>query len=230
MSNRISIVPRSNTAPNHGALLFVLCLLIVCAPIATRAGSVYGVEALFNLVLVAGAYSSASRSGQQWPFVGLTALTLVMRWSAMLQGGFGLELASALTTVVWITLAIVIVVRELFRQREVSVNAILGAMVAYLLAAVAFAYLYEILEIFQPGSFSGVPVGANPQELGDALLYFSLVSLTTVGYGDIVPASSLARPVAVLEGVFGTLYLAVMIARLVGLNIASGMRGEGNER
>ncbi|MGB5349965.1 MAG: potassium channel family protein [Polyangiales bacterium] len=196
---------------------------------ATRAGSAYGVEALFNLVLVAGAYSSASRGGQRWPFVGLTALTLVTRWSALLQGGFGLEVASALTTVVWITLAIVIVVRELFRQREVSVNAILGAMVAYLLAAVAFAYLYEILEIFQPGSFSGLPVGANPQELGDALLYFSLVSLTTVGYGDIAPTSSLARPVAVFEGVFGTLYLAVMIARLVGLNIASGMQREGNE-
>jgi hypothetical protein len=144
----------------------------------------------------------------------------------LLWGGFGLELASALTTVVWITLAIVIVVRELFRQREVSVNAILGAMVTYLLAAVAFAYLYEILELFQPGSFSGVPAGANPQELGDALLYFSLVSLTTVGYGDIVPASSLARPMAVFEGVFGTLYLAVMIARLVGLNIASGIQKE----
>ena len=57
------------------------------------------------------------------------------------------------------------------------------------------------------------------------MLYFSLVCITTMGYGDIVPVSNLARPLAVLEGVFGQLYLAVMIARLVGLHIASS-RGQ----
>jgi hypothetical protein len=148
----------------------------------------------------------------------------------LLWGSERFEYASAVITVVWIAFAITIVVRQLFREREVATNMIFGAIVAYLLAAVAFAYLYEILELFQPGSFSGIPDGTNPRELGDALLYFSLVSLTTVGYGDIVPVSGLARPVVVFEGVFGTLYLAVMIARLVGLHIAAGMRGEDNGR
>lgn len=222
MSNRYSDIPSATKAPNYGMLLLVLCMLIVLAPVATRAESAYGVEALFNLVLVVGAYSAASRGGRLLSFVALTALTMATRWSALLWGGFGLELASAATTVVWIALAILIVGRELFRQREVATNMILGAIVVYLLMAVAFAYLYEILELFQPGSFSGIPDGANPQQLGDALIYFSLASLTTMGYGDIVPVSSLARPVAVIEGVFGTLYIAVMIARLVGLHIASG--------
>jgi hypothetical protein len=53
------------------------------------------------------------------------------------------------------------------------------------------------------------------------MLYFSFVCITTMGYGDIVPLSDIARPLAVLEGVFGQLYLAVMIARLVGLHIAT---------
>jgi hypothetical protein len=230
MSIRDSVLSSSTKAPNYGLLLIVLSMLIVFAPIATRAGSAYGVEALFNLVLVAGVFSTAWRRGQQWPFVSLTLLTIVLRWSALLRGGFGLELASAAATVLWIAASIVIVGRELFRQHEITTNMLLGAIVAYLLAAVGFAYLYEILELFQPGSFSGIPDGASPQELGDALLYFSLVSLTTVGYGDIVPASGLARPLAVFEGVFGTLYLAVMIARLVGLHIAAGLRGEDNGR
>jgi hypothetical protein len=208
----------------------MLILLIVAAPLATGAGAAFIVEALFDLVLVAGAYSAASRSGRRWPFLGLTALTLVARWSALLWSSERFEYASAVITVVWIAFAIAIVVRQLFREREVTTNMIFGAIVAYLLAAVAFAYLYEILELFQPGSFSGIPDGTNPQELGDALLYFSLVSLTTVGYGDIVPVSGLARPVVVFEGVFGTLYLAVMIARLVGLHIVAGMQGEDNGR
>jgi hypothetical protein len=222
MSNRYSDIPSATKAPNYGMLLLVLCMLIVLAPVATRAESAYGVEALFNLVLVVGAYSAASRGGRLLSFVALTALTMATRWSALLWVGFGLELASAVTTVVWIALAILIVGRELFRQRKVATNMILGAIVVYLLMAVAFAYLYEILELFQPGSFSGIPDGANSQQLGDALIYFSLASLTTMGYGDIVPVSSLARPVAVIEGVFGTLYIAVMIAKLVGLHIASG--------
>jgi hypothetical protein len=208
----------------------MLILLIAAAPLATGKGGAFIVEALFDLVLVAGAYSAASRSGRRWPFLGLTALTLVARWSALLWSSERFQYASAVITVVWIAFAVAIVVRQLFREREVATNMIFGAIVAYLLAAVAFAYLYEILELFQPGSFSGIPDGTNPRELGDALLYFSLVSLTTVGYGDIVPASGLARPLAVFEGVFGTLYLAVMIARLVGLHIAAGMRGEDNGR
>ncbi len=226
MSNHYSLLPSATKAPHYGMLLTVLGLLIVFAPIATRTGSAYGVEALFDLVLVAGAYSAASRGRRQSLFIVLTLLTLALRWSALLFGGFGLELASAMATVVWIALAIAIVVTELFHQREVTTNMILGAIVAYFLAAVAFAYLFEILELLQPGSFAGIPQDASREQLGDALIYFSLVSLTTVGYGDVVPVSGLARPLAVLESACGTLYLAVMIARLVGLHIASGINRE----
>jgi hypothetical protein len=206
----------------------MLILLIMVAPLATRAGSALGVEALFDLVLIAGAYFAASRGGHRWPFLTLTGLTILVRWAALLYGDGGFELGSSATTVVWIASAITIVGKELFRQRDVTTNMIFGAVVAYLLAAVGFAYLYEVLELFQPGAFSGVPDGASPQALGDALLYFSLVTLTTVGYGDILPVSGLARPLAVLEGVFGTLYLAVMIARLVGLHVAARIQTEGD--
>jgi hypothetical protein len=230
MSNRQSLLPHPTRAPHYGVLLFLLIVLIVLAPLATGDWAAFAVEASFDLVLVAGAYSAASRGGQSWPFLGLTALTLFARWSALLSGDSGFDLGSLLITVVWVAFAVATVGKELFRQREVDTNMIFGAIVAYLLAAVAFAFLYQTLELIQPGSFSGVPDGANSQELGDALLYFSLVSLTTIGYGDILPTSDLARPLAVLEGVFGTLYLAVMIARLVGAHIVAAIAGEGDRR
>ena len=63
-----------------------------------------------------------------------------------------------------------------------------------------------------------LPASGLQPDVEHALLYFSLVSITTMGYGDILPVSALARSFASLEGVFGTLYLAVMIARLVGLH------------
>jgi hypothetical protein len=128
-------------------------------------------------------------------------------------------------TAIWLTVAVGTVMRALFEQEDADTNMILAAILVYLLAAVAFAQVFEIIEHVQPGSFSGVPDGGHPRELGNALLYFSLVCITTMGYGDILPISNIARPLAVLEGVFGTLYLAVMISRLVGLHIKGS--GEG---
>ena len=124
---------------------------------------------------------------------------------------------------VWLGYAIWILVAHLFQQREVTVNMIFGAVVAYLLVAVAFALLFQILEMQHQGSFAGITSEAfeTHKKLDQSLMYFSLVCLTTMGFGDIVAVvSNLARPLAVLEGVFGQLYLAVMIARLVGLHIA----------
>ena len=224
MSNRYSLLPSAHRSPNYGGLLFLLIVLIVVAPSATGPGAMFIVEALFDLV--AGAYSAAARAGHSWPFLALTALTLLVRWSALFLGGTGFELVSSVITVTWILYAIVIIGKQLFVERKVTTNMIYGAVIAYLLAAIAFSFVYELIELLQPGSFSGVPDGAGPLALGDALLYFSLVSLTTVGYGDIVPVSALARPLAVLEGAFGTLYLAVVIARLVGLHIAAAISGE----
>lgn len=229
MANRSSLLPSGAESPNFGVLLAALCLLIVVAPLAAAAGASFLVEAIFNLLLIAGAYSVSWRGVQRWPFLAFTALTFVARWCALLFGGFELELASAASTVIWIGLVIAIVVSELFRRNEVTTNAIMGAIVTYLLIAIAFAYLYEILERIQPGSFSGIPEGVSSDQLGDALIYFSLVSLTTLGYGDIVPVSGLARPVAALEGAVGTLYIAVMIARLVALHVTSGIKQRGND-
>ncbi|ODR99272.1 hypothetical protein AUC68_04525 [Methyloceanibacter methanicus] len=121
----------------------------------------------------------------------------------------------------WFALSIVLILRDLSRRRDADSNTIMGAVVAYLFLAVAFAYLYGIIEHIQPGSFAGLPTGAGRERLDEALIYFSLVTLTTVGYGDIVAVSGPARPLAGLEAACGTLYVAVMIARLVALQVAS---------
>jgi len=200
----------------------VVILLILVAPLSTGEQSAVVVEVFFNLVLVAGAYSAASQRGHRWPFLAFTTLTLLARWNSLLWASPVFVLGSSVLTVVWIAYVIAIVAKQLFAERAVTTNTIFAAVVVYLLAAVAFAYFFEILEVRQPGSFAGLPRGGHPRELGNALMYFSLVCLTTTGFGDIVPVSALTRPLAALEGVFGSLYLAVMIARLVGLHMHAG--------
>jgi hypothetical protein len=208
--------------PRNAALLVVLLLLIVVSPSIPESSSGVLFELVFDSILIAGVYS-VGPGKHQWPFVVLTVVTLAVRWGEHLSGMPQLDVGALSITVLWLVYAVSIIIGHLFQRRDATIDTILGAVVTYLLAAVAFTLVFEIVELLQPGSFSGLPAEARSHrtELGSSMLYFSFVCITTMGYGDIVPLSDIARPLAVLEGVFGQLYLAVMIARLVGLHIAT---------
>ena len=212
--------------PRNAVLLVVLLLLIVVSPSLPETSSGVLFELVFDGILIAGVYS-VGPGRHRWPFLVLTVVTLAVRWGEHLSGVLQLDVGALLITVLWLVYAVSIMIGRLFQRRDVTVDTILGAVVAYLLAAIVFTFAFEIVELLQAGSFSGIPDQARSHraELGSSMLYFSFVCITTMGYGDIVPVSDIARPLAVLEGVFGQLYLAVMIARLVGLHIASS-RGQ----
>ena len=207
--------------PRNAALLVVLLVLILVSPLVSSDSGWFLGELMFDAILLAGVYSTAG-DRHRWPFLLLTAVTLAVRWGELLLGIRGFDTGARTLTLAWLVYAIMIVVGDLFRRREVTVDTIFGAVVTYLLIATAFMFVFQLLEVVSPGALSGIPEEARQSRasLVDALMYFSLVCLTTMGYGDIVPVSGLARPLAVLEGVIGQLYLAVMIARLVGLHIA----------
>ena len=207
--------------PRNAALLVFLLALIVMSPIIAANASWHLIELIFDGILIAGVYS-VGPTKNRWPFLVLTVATLGVRWGEKLSGAPQLDLGALSISVVWLIYADSIIIAHLFKRRDVTVDTILGAMVAYLLVAVAFTFVFEIIEIQNPGSFSGLADGAalDRSELTNSMMYLSLVCITTMGFGDIVPVSDIARPLAVLEGVFGQLYLAVMIARLVGLHIA----------
>ena len=104
--------------------------------------------------------------------------------------------------------------RFALKARVVALEHVYAALSAYLLAGLFFGLAYFALEQIHPGSLGGV----SPHSLSDAI-YFSFVTLATLGYGDIVPRGEIARGLAVVEGVGGQLFLAVMVARLVSLYV-----------
>lgn len=213
--------------PRNTALLLFLLILIFASPLVEGRGAGIVFELVFDAILLAGVYS-AKPGRHQWPFLVLTVVTLAVRWGELLSGVPSLDVGALLITAVWLVYAVSIIIGRLFQRRDVTVDTILGAVVAYLLVAVAFTMVFQIIELQSPGSFSGIPDDAinHRTDLATSMMYFSLVCITTMGYGDIVPVSALARPLAVIEGVFGQFYLAVMIARLVGLHLASSQKQE----
>jgi hypothetical protein len=117
----------------------------------------------------------------------------------------------------------------IYRAKMVTAESIYGALCAYLLVALAFSHLYCIVEAVNPRSFrGGEELARQLQDRGSrhfVLTYFSLITLTTLGYGDIAPASGAARGLAAFEAVLGQVYIAVLIAELVGRRGAQGPSG-----
>jgi hypothetical protein len=111
--------------------------------------------------------------------------------------------------------AIVYSARQVFLAAIVDRNKIVGAVCIFLLLALLWAILYQFLEVLIPGSFNGMTSGPDQNHL-DRFVYFSLVTLTTLGYGDISPKTSLAGVLATLEAVVGVFYIAILVAALVG--------------
>lgn len=105
---------------------------------------------------------------------------------------------------------------EVMRTRDIMADTVSGAVSVYLLIGISFGQLYDLLETLQPNSFAASFLEEG-QTLGwSHLIFYSFMTLTTVGYGDISPASHGARSLAILEGTIGVLYVAILIARLIG--------------
>lgn len=112
-----------------------------------------------------------------------------------------------------------IMFREIFNSKSVGPKEIYGAISVYILIGFIFSQVFETLFIFDPNALSFDPknfVGGMLQ--GGDIIYFSFVTLATVGYGDLVPASPITRAFCVLESVIGIMYVAIFIARFVSIH------------
>lgn len=122
---------------------------------------------------------------------------------------------------------IIAILRMVHREKIISVDSVCGALCGYLLVGLAFGHIYCVVDVVAPGSFK-LPMDLirNPTDQSHrhfALTYFSFVTLATVGYGDITPASGAARSLAIAEAVVGQFYLAVLIAELIGKRVSQAI-------
>lgn len=124
---------------------------------------------------------------------------------------------------------IIVLFKFVFATKHVTQNTIFAALCIYLLMAVSWALGYSLIGMLEPNSFyysmaEQFELNNNPMRFGampaGLEFYYSIVTMTTLGYGDIVPLSSAARAMATLQAVVGQLFLAVLVARLVGLHVA----------
>ncbi len=212
-----------NQSP-HRFLFLLIALVAFVAVVPVLEGLGYGrmiFTIFYSTILLSAAYAVSESRGYFILALILAGPAFVLRWINNFLAGPWLVFVADVLTVLFLLLIAMLILSHVLKAERVSKEKIFGALSVYLLLGVIWALLFIIVEFLMPGSFRY----GQEALTGAEMVYYSFVTLTTLGYGDIVPISPSVRALATLEALTGQLYLTVLVARLVGLQITHSIRG-----
>ena len=226
MSNSAPASAKANNASlrqraqlhRYAILLIAELLLILIYPFF---GELAARDELFRLsgviIFAAAFYSVLGRGPITAIALLLGAPAIVIRATNIAQHAMHLQLADEIIGLLFLSFITVVLISRIVSDPSVTTDMLAGAISAYLLIGITFGLAYVLIEHLVPGSFRDT-IEPGKRFIPSEFTFFSFVTLTTVGYGDIVPWSAYARSVAIIEAVIGIIYPALLISRLVGLH------------
>ncbi len=216
---------------NFSWLLLALFVFLVIVPVADDLAIVSRpvIRALaFSCLVLIGIWSL--RGSGRWFSVGIAFVIagIVFNVLAVNLASPVYLYASLAALFGFLLLAISFTLKQVAMETDISPNRLVGAVCVYLLLGVIWAVAYTMLEMISPGSFGGfTPLQGRGWD--SEWLYFSFVTMTTLGYGDILPVSATGRALAYMQAVFGQLYVAILVAGLVSALISSRQSNKQND-
>lgn len=218
---------------HHRMLVFLitLLLLLIIYPFIQQYFIDYLalLELFLSLILLAGIYIVSANRQLLTIAILLSMLTFSIIWFNILIKSQGLFIIGIVLEIVFFAITTAAILSHVLSYRRITADKINGAICGYLLIGINYALIYTLIENLAPGSFEfSRSLLSTLRDVRDFpayfahFLYYSFVTLTTLGYGDITPVQNAARVLSSLEAVLGQLYVAILIARLVGLHILHG--------
>ncbi|MFC1689444.1 potassium channel family protein [Pseudomonadota bacterium] len=216
-------------APWYQAPYFILTITLLLVtllyPLARAVHSALLHDTVVNLMLLASLYAIIDR---KWVFRTLGILLIPMlaaNW--FYEQGSILADFAAIATMLFLLLTTLSVLVHVIQAKRVNADMIYGSVAVYLLVGIIIALCFLFLHNMDPGSVvqsldQKDPFGHGSDNFA-VLLYFSFIALTSVGFGDLTPVSAEARSLTMFAGLFGQLYMAILIAKLVGVYTAQEM-------
>ena len=180
----------------------------------------YLMDIFFFVIFLSAVYAISQKRSTFIIALVMALLMEIIIWLGHLTDISSLRTIGNFLAILFIGYTATVILSYLFTEDKITSDVIMGAICVYFLIGLAWAFIFFTLELFQPGSFQ------MPQGQGIDLShfsYYSYVTLTTLGYGDITPISNQARSLALLEAIMGQLYIAILVAKLVGTHIAQGV-------
>jgi hypothetical protein len=198
-------------------LFFTVMLLFLLRPFLVGLTALNIITDIFMWsILISCVWAVHDKKRDRVTFLGLIVLFIATGLLDLFLDDPAITWAGKIMGVIVFAYLVAAIFLYLIRQEEVTGDMIMAAASEYILIGIMFSYMYFLLEAVYPGSFN-LP---HKQMDRSSFLYFSFVTLTTAGYGDILPVSVPARSFAIFEQVTGQLFVAVLVARLVGLYTA----------
>src|SRR5262245_29244330 len=222
----VELVLTGRRLPGFALLLAAMLAELTLVPfIELLPGGTVIVELITAAVLLAALVVVGSHRTAVVLFATALLVHIVATWLA----NPGVLMAARVFRLVFLGYVIGLVFRRVLGDRDVTLDTVAGAACVYMLIGVVWGDLFILLQSWRPDAFH-IParwIEGTGRSLESSLTYFSFSTLTTVGYGDIHPNDPAAGSLCAAEGIVGQLYLAIMIARLVGLHTS---RGDGERR
>jgi hypothetical protein len=207
-------------------LLLIVSAFVVPAVVAPGAAWRFATDVMLTLIVAIGVVAITDHRKLAVTLAALSVLVVAVRWSEwIIPTGLHPSVRDLVTICAFLVLGVAVGI-NVFGSGNSLKDRIFGAIVLYLLIGMVWAFAYAVVDLFLPQSFAGRS-DASPDPAD--WVYFSFVTLTTVGYGDITPVHPAARVLAVAEALIGQLYPAILIGRLVSLQISSKQSGASRE-
>jgi len=199
-----------------------LLIILIAGPVFhdfTDQSLMLVMQIAFSATLIIGIWSLID--SRKWFIAGLVLVTVEFTSTiiSVFRPSPLIETIGLLAALAFCMLSLVIALRYVLFDQRMDLNRLIGGICAYLLLGVTIGILNMLIYRFIPHSFSGLPVTGNPSD-GIDLLYYSFVTMTTLGYGDITPEGSIARVLAYLAAIAGQFYIAILVGTLVGMYLS----------
>ena len=204
------------------ALLIAMLLYFILRPFLEGFVRIQLLMSIFlSIILLSGIYAISQKKHILIIALFLGIPLLLIQWAKNILDISRFILIGDIFGILFFGFSSAIILAYLFREKEITGDVIIGSICAYFMIGFMWSSVFSSLEILCPGSFSLPEIsGLGRSEFA----YYSFVTLTTLGYGDITPLTAPARSFSLLEAVTGQLYIAVLVARLVGLHISQSMQ------
>jgi hypothetical protein len=227
-------IQRNHEFWNHERSLSALLIymgisLFVWIPLADYSDRWWGFlisDILFNLIILAGVFSVLTRWRKQILFISIAILVSLLRIFSFLTEVKWVELAGYVLAILFFTQLARMVMKHIFKDGPVNHYRIEGSIAVFMIIGIVYAWLYTILESFLPGSFAITEASQSYHDLFSQFLYFSFITMTTIGFGDMIATGSLAKSLVIFQGMIGLLYPVILIARLVSMEVTHSAQGK----
>lgn len=217
---RISNFFRFLCSGYYKLLLLFSFLLFIFRPYTQSVGYIAVWKLFLAGMILSSIFNCHHKRKIQWIALSLAVPSVIFSWLNLRHPEVPLFVAESVCTILFMVICVSSILYDVVLRAHVTLETLRGVICAYFMLAFAFAYAYYLIEYLQPGTFQFTYKEISAfsfTHFVSEMLYFSFVTLLTIGFGDIAPAKDLGQTVVVMEGIVGQFYVAILVARIVSV-------------